>query len=83
PQSAEQVHFNTVSSNARDGVWMCRGAKCLYHPRKMCKIIKACAVLRNLVLGHGIHSPPGLPPSQNDDPDPQRPLGEKEFQHRA
>ncbi|KAK5620468.1 hypothetical protein CRENBAI_023485 [Crenichthys baileyi] len=67
----------------RVSVFGCIGRKLLWHLRKLCKIFQMCSVLHYLALGHGIHLSPGLPPPQNDDPDPQRPPRQEGFQHKA
>ncbi|XP_049898042.1 putative nuclease HARBI1 [Epinephelus moara] len=96
PQSAEERRFNIAHGRARSVVeraigllknrWRCldaSGGRLLYHPRKVCKIIRACGVLHNLALRDAIPLPPDLPPPQHVDPDPQPPPRHEEHQHGA
>lgn len=56
--------------------WRClnaSGGRLLYHPRKVCKIIRTCVVLHNLAVRRGVPLPPGLHPPLNVDPDPRPP----------
>ncbi|KAL1255475.1 hypothetical protein QQF64_013536 [Cirrhinus molitorella] len=83
PQSAQQMRYNEVHARACTiveraiGLFKCRwraldasGGKLLYHPAKVCKIIRACGVLHNVALRAGIPLPPDLPPPQHYDPEP-------------
>ena len=93
PQSAEEVRYNDVHTRARSVVeraigllkcrWRCldaSGGRLLYHPRKVCQIIRACAVLHNVAHRVGLPLPPGLPPPQHEDPDPQPPPRQEGFE---
>ncbi|KAF1376263.1 hypothetical protein PFLUV_G00209030 [Perca fluviatilis] len=75
PQSAEEMRYNEVHSHARSvveraiGLLKCRwraldasGGRLLYHPAKVCAMIRACGVLHNVALRTGIPLPPDLPP---------------------
>uniref|UniRef100_A0A9J8AW41 Putative nuclease HARBI1 n=1 Tax=Cyprinus carpio carpio TaxID=630221 RepID=A0A9J8AW41_CYPCA len=96
PQSAEETHYNEVHSRARAvveraiGILKCRwraldasGGRLLYHPAKVCKIVRACGVLHNIALRNGIPLPPDLPLPQHYDPEPQPPGRQEGYQRGA
>ena len=86
------MRYNEVHARARSvveraiGLLKCRwraldasGGRLLYHPAKVCSIIRACGVLHNMALRNGI--PPDLPPPQHCDPEPQPPARREAHQH--
>lgn len=85
PQTPEQRAYNQRHSQARavvertigllKGRWRCLdatgGALC-YRPEKVCKIVRACAVLHNLAQLQNVPLPPQhLHPDPDPDPHPQ------------
>lgn len=84
PQNAQQVHFNVVHSRTRSivercigllkGRWLCldaTGGRLLYQPVKVCKIVRACAVLHNMAVRNAVPFPPerarpDAPPADRD-----------------
>uniref|UniRef100_A0A8C9Z230 Putative nuclease HARBI1 n=1 Tax=Sander lucioperca TaxID=283035 RepID=A0A8C9Z230_SANLU len=83
PQSAEEMRYNEVHSRARSVVEraiITSGGRLLYHPAKVCAIIRACGVLHNMALRTGIPLPPDLPPPQHCDPDLQPPARQEASQ---
>ncbi|XP_061595551.1 putative nuclease HARBI1 [Cololabis saira] len=96
PQSEEEVRYNITHARGRSVVeraigllkcrWRCldrSGGMLLYHPAKVCKIVRACAVLHNMALKDAIPLPPDLPPPQHQDPDTQPPPRHEEHQQGA
>uniref|UniRef100_A0A8C9Z1S6 Putative nuclease HARBI1 n=1 Tax=Sander lucioperca TaxID=283035 RepID=A0A8C9Z1S6_SANLU len=86
PQSAEEMRYNEVHSRARSVVEraiITSGGRLLYHPAKVCAIIRACGVLHNMALRTGIPLPPDLPPPQHCDPDLQPPARQEASQQGA
>ncbi|GAA6080030.1 putative nuclease HARBI1, partial [Tachysurus ichikawai] len=96
PQSSEETYYNKVHSRARTvveraiGILKCRcraldssGGRLLYHPAKVCKIVRACGVLHNIALRNGIPLPPDLPLPQHYDPEPQPPGRQEGYQQGA
>ncbi|XP_048049018.1 nectin-3-like protein isoform X2 [Megalobrama amblycephala] len=96
PQSSEETHYNGVHSHARTaveraiGILKCRcraldasDGRLLYHPSKVCKIIRACGVLHNIALRNGIPLSPDLPLPQHYGPEPQPPGRQEGYQQGA
>ncbi|GAA6098357.1 putative nuclease HARBI1 [Tachysurus ichikawai] len=92
----EETHYNEVHSRARTvveraiSILKCRwraldasGGRLLYHPAKVCKIVRACGVLHNIALRTGIPLPPDLPLPQHYDPEPQPPGRQEGYQRVA
>ncbi len=89
------MYYNDAHARARSVVeraigllkcrWRCldaSGGRLLYEPKKVCKIIIACAILHNMAQRNGLPLPPDLPYHQHEDPDPHHPP-QHEWHHQG
>ncbi len=59
------------------------GGRLLYHPAKVCKIVRACGVLHNTAQRAGIPLPPDFSPSQHYDLETQPPARQEGYNQGA